>query len=66
MRKCDFNKVPFTLPRGGSTVNLVHIFRTLFYKNTFEELLLSFPLKVAISQISTLDQIQMGNFFNIK
>ena len=30
MPKCDFNKV-----RGSSPVNLLHIFRTPFPKNTF-------------------------------
>ena len=39
MSKCDFNKVATnfietTLRHGRSPVNLPHIFRTPFYKNT--------------------------------
>ena len=36
MPKCDFNKVAFeiTFRHGCSPVNLLHIFRTPFYKNT--------------------------------
>ena len=34
MPKCDFNKVETTLRHGCSPVNLLHIFRTLFLKNT--------------------------------
>ena len=37
MSKCDFNKVA---KHGCSTVNLQHIFRTPFTKNTSERLLL--------------------------
>ena len=36
MPKCDFNKVAkqFTLTHGCSPINLLHIFRTSFLKNT--------------------------------
>ena len=46
MRKCDFNKVALTdfnkitLWHGCSPVNLLHIFRAPFPKNTSEALLL--------------------------
>ena len=46
MMKCDFNKVEIaleiTLRHGCSPVNLLHIFRTTFLKNTSGWLLLSF------------------------
>ena len=38
------NFIEITLWRGYSPVNLLHIFRTPFAKNTSERLLLSFPL----------------------
>ena len=43
MPKCDFNKVTFieiTLRHGCPPVNLLHIFRTPFFKNTSGWLLL--------------------------
>ena len=40
MSKCDFNKVEITLRHGCSPVNLLHVFRTPFLKNTSEWLLL--------------------------
>ena len=45
MPKCDFNKVALqfteiTLQHGCSPVNLLHIFRTPFLKNSSEWLLL--------------------------
>ena len=45
MPKCDFNKVAcnfieIALRHGCSPVNLLHIFRTPFYKNSYEGLLL--------------------------
>ena len=50
MRKCDCNKVALikllcnfietTLPHGWSPANLLYIFRTPFYKNTFQGMLL--------------------------
>ena len=42
MPKCDFNKVVIenTLWYGFSPVNLLHIFRTPFTKNTSERMLL--------------------------
>ena len=42
MPKCDFNKVGKQLRHGCSPVNLPHIFRTPFPKNTSEGLLLSY------------------------
>ena len=48
MPKCDFNKVALatlieiTLRHGCCPVNLLHIFRTPFYKNTSGWLLLTF------------------------
>ena len=49
MLKCDFNKVALqlieiTLRHGCSTVYLLHIFKTPFYKNTSGGLLLNFEL----------------------
>ena len=43
MPKCDFNKVALqiTLRHGCSPVNLLHIFRTPFFKNTYGEMLLN-------------------------
>ena len=40
--KCDFNKVPLEIPlwHGCSPVNLLHIFRISFHKNTYGRLLL--------------------------
>ena len=40
--KCDFNKVAnsLALRHGCSPVNLLHIFRTSFFQNTFGRLLL--------------------------
>ena len=45
MPKCDFNKVVKQLycNFGCSPVNLLHIFRTPFYKNTYGGLLLTKP-----------------------
>ena len=41
MRKCDFNKVAeITLWHGCVPVNLLHIFRTPFLKNTSGQLFL--------------------------
>ena len=47
MPKCDFNKgesnfIEITLRHGCSTVNLLHIFRTPFPKNSSGWLLLNF------------------------
>ena len=55
MPKCDFNKVAFnfveiTLRHGCSPVNLLHIFRTPFLKNTSGRLL----LYLGYSQISVM------------
>ena len=45
MSKCGFNKVAnffeITLRDGCSPVNLLHVFRTPFPKNTYRGLLLS-------------------------
>ena len=48
MPKCDFNKVEskfieIALRDGSSHVNLLHIFRTPFYKNSPGWLLLELP-----------------------
>ena len=43
MPKCDFNK-EVTLRHGCSPANLLHIFRTLFPRNTSGWLLLMFHL----------------------
>ena len=50
--KCDFNKIPLlyslieiTLRYECSFVNLLNIFRTHFYKNTFGGLLLAIVLR---------------------
>ena len=44
MPKCDFNKLALLLDvhalHGCSPKNLLHIFRTPFYKKTYEGLLL--------------------------
>ena len=42
MPKCNFNKVTkqITLRHGCSSVNLLHFFKTLFYKNSSGALLL--------------------------
>ena len=40
MPKCDFNKVTYQLRHGSSPVNLLHIFRTPFPRNTLGRLLL--------------------------
>ena len=45
MLKCDFNKVAKQLRYVCSTVNLQHIFRTPFPKNTSDALLLK-PLQI--------------------
>ena len=45
MPKCDFNKVAIALGHGYSPVNLLHIFRTPFPKNTSEGLLLKITKK---------------------
>ena len=51
MPKSDFNKAAkqfeSTLWHGCSPVNLLHIFKTPFYKNTSEGLLLNEELAVA-------------------
>ena len=41
MQKYDFNKVALQLRHGCSLINLMHIFRTPFPKNTSGWLLLS-------------------------
>ena len=40
MPKCDFNKVAIALQYGRSPVNVLHIFRTPFPRNTSGRLLL--------------------------
>ena len=51
MLKCDFNKlqnnfIEITLRHGCSPVNLQHIFRTTFPKNTAGRLLLKVALQL--------------------
>ena len=46
MLKCDFNKVEVTLRYGCSPVNVLHIFRTAFFKNTSGGLLVSVLQKI--------------------
>ena len=58
MPKCDFNRADFieiTLRLGGSPVNLLHICRTPFYKNTYGGLLLHLAV---ISNLFYLCQIK--------
>ena len=45
MPKCDFNKVVL----HGCSVNLLHIFRTPFLKNTFDGLLLNFWIDIFLT-----------------
>ena len=56
MSKCYFNKVinfiETTLRHGCSPVNLVHSFRTPFYKNTFLQVLEYEPISLAIGPYS--------------
>ena len=40
MPKCDCNFIEIALRRGCSPVDLLHIFRTRFYKNTYGGMLL--------------------------
>ena len=57
MRKCDFNKVALAalfeilLRHGCSPVNLLHIFKTTFTKNTSERLLLGLDNCIDYSKI---------------
>ena len=52
MPKCDFSKVTIeiTLWHGCSPINLMHIFRTPFFKNTTGRLLLYFALTLIENQ----------------
>ena len=43
MEQSNFNEI--TLPHGCSPVNLLHIFRTCFLKNTSGWLLLDYPIR---------------------
>ena len=45
MPQCDFNKVVL----HGCSVNLLHIFRTPFLKNTFDGLLLNFWIDIFLT-----------------
>ena len=51
MPKCDFNKVAKQLRHGCSPVNLLHIFRTPFSKNTSGWLLLNFEVRYSFMTI---------------
>ena len=55
MPKCNFNKV--ALRRGCSLVNLLHIFRTLFAKNTSEQLLLHNVYKIAMQILILYEKV---------
>ena len=74
MPKCDFNKVlcnffKITLRHGCSPVNLLHIFRTSFSKNTSGRLLLSFSSQkwifLAIIMIELIHQRNTRAIFEI-
>ena len=43
------NFIEITLQHGCSPVNMLHIFRTAFYKNTYERLLVNFTIKLTPS-----------------
>ena len=47
MPKCDFNKV--ALRHGRSPVNLLHIFRTPFLKNTSGRLLVQVGIVISVT-----------------
>ena len=63
MLKCEFSKyvlcnfIEITLPQGCSCVNLLHIFRTPFYKNTSGELLLSLMKEHVLSFCKCLKRV---------
>ena len=73
MPKCNFNFIEITLRHGCSPVNLLHIFRTPFPKNTSGRLLLYFKTKLCnrkqrvkinytyISSRETLYTLQQGS-----
>ena len=52
MAKCDFSK-KITLWHGCSPVNLLYIFRTPFYKNTYGGLLLKKSKKTKKNSYTT-------------
>ena len=60
MPKCDFNKAALQLWHGFSTVNLLHIFRITFPKNTQERLLLF--MTYFISNISMHSKLVVQEF----
>ena len=55
MPKCDFNKVAKQLRHECSPVNLLHIFRTPFLKNSSGWLLLTF----GVIQVSTIARLNI-------
>ena len=66
MPKCDFNKVALqffeiTLRHGCFPVNLLHIFRTLFPKNTPGRLLLLLKNKRRPTSYLMTDQHSIAN-----
>ena len=55
MPRRDFNKV--ALRRGCSPVNLLHIFRTFFAKNTSERLLLHKVYNIAMQILRLYEKV---------
>ena len=55
MLYCNFNKVAFeiTLWHGCSPINLLHIFRAPFYKNTSGWLFLTLSMQIFMINLST-------------
>ena len=67
MRKCDFNKaaIEITIRHGCFPVNLLHIFRTPFLKNTSGWLLLMFALEYIKNKLSiTLSCLFINKSYN--
>ena len=64
MPKCDFNNVALQLRHGSSPVNLLHIFRIPFPKNTSEWLLLTFECKLIVNNNTQKFLLQTGFSFN--
>ena len=72
MPKCDFNKVVYNfieiaLRHGCSPVNLLHIFRTPFLRNTTGWLFLYYPIPFSLVPKNSRNEGQPVNrHFNIK
>ena len=67
MPKCDFNKVAkqITLRHGCSPVNLLHIFRTPFYKNTYGALLLTIIFTNLVTIFTSLIDVHESIFSHV-